>query len=625
LLTPNLYGNYSHAEGNRTVASGPYSHAEGEVTLASGEYSHAEGTSTQAQGYASHAEGSGTLASGSYSHAEGESTQAIGLYSHAEGRHTNTLGNYSHAEGLFTVASGNFQHVQGQYNISSSAQSAFIIGNGTSTLNRSNLVFASGSQFQITGSLQVSGSITGSLFGTASYATQALSASWAPSSSPISVTGSILYSNFPPAGPTFAADPSIANSIFFGYEAGYQTTNVYQSNFLGDQAGKNATNASYSNFIGTQAGLNAPNAEYSNFLGTGAGVFAASASYSTLIGYVAGAGVQGTSSLSIGSNNIVIGNSITLAPQQKDSINLGGVIFATGSYSSLVNGLFSGSVSNAKVGIGTSTPQFTLDVSGSTRLNGNTIITGSLQVSGSITGSLFGTASWAQNAISSLYPISVTGSTLYSTSPVTSNVNAIHSILLGQAAGQDAPNAHYSNFLGWGAGYSASNAEHSYFLGRDAGSQATNANNSNFLGRSTGYQATSASYSTLLGYNVGSTAGTSSLSIGSNNIIIGTNITLPAQQKNSINLGGIIFATGSYFNEGTTPFTGSVSNAKVGICTSTPAYTLDVSGSTRINDILLLQRRTTTPTPVEGMIIASGSAGASVLYYYNGTTWNALF
>ena len=62
-------------------------------------------------------------------------------------------GHYSHAEGWGTVASGSYQHVQGQYNISSSAQSAFIIGNGTSASNRSNLIFAAGTQVQITGSL----------------------------------------------------------------------------------------------------------------------------------------------------------------------------------------------------------------------------------------------------------------------------------------------------------------------------------------------------------------------------------------------------------------------------------------------------------------------------------------
>jgi phage baseplate assembly protein gpV len=74
-----------------------------------------------------------------------------------------SAGDYSHAEGFFTVTSGSYQHAQGQYNLSSSAQSAFIIGNGTGGgVNRSNLVFASGSQFEITGSLTVLGNITSS-------------------------------------------------------------------------------------------------------------------------------------------------------------------------------------------------------------------------------------------------------------------------------------------------------------------------------------------------------------------------------------------------------------------------------------------------------------------------------
>lgn len=52
---------------------------------------------------------------------------------------------------------------------------------------------------------------------------------------------------------------------------------------------------------------------------------------------------------------------------------------------------------------------------------------------------------------------------------------------------------------------------------------------------------------------------------------------------------------------------------------------LHITGSTTSNAILQLSRRETTPTGAEGMIIASGSAGASKLYYYNGSTWNALF
>ena len=124
--------------------------------------------------------GNGNIASGIFSHAEGENTQATGDASHTEGQSTNAIGTYSHAEGLATIASGSYQHVQGQYNIALPAQSAFIVGNGTSISSRSNLIFAAGSQVEITGSLVVTAGITGSLFGTASYATQALSASWAP-------------------------------------------------------------------------------------------------------------------------------------------------------------------------------------------------------------------------------------------------------------------------------------------------------------------------------------------------------------------------------------------------------------------------------------------------------------
>jgi hypothetical protein len=137
-------GQSSFAQGNGVRAVGVSSHAQGLNTIASGSFAHTEGREAEAPGYAAHAEGFDTLASGSYSHAEGINTIAIGSSSHAEGNST--------------IALGDYQHVQGQFNITSSAQSAFIIGNGTSTSARSNLVFASSSQFQITGSLRVTGS-----------------------------------------------------------------------------------------------------------------------------------------------------------------------------------------------------------------------------------------------------------------------------------------------------------------------------------------------------------------------------------------------------------------------------------------------------------------------------------
>jgi len=152
-------GNYSHAEGNFTLAQGDYSHTEGFFVTASGQFSHAEGYITKALGNRSHAEGEDTIAIGNASHAEGSATIASGAYSHTEGRFTTASGDWSHAEGLGTITSGTYQHVQGQYNIPSSTSSAFIIGNGIANSQRSNLVFAADSQFQVTGSARVTGSV----------------------------------------------------------------------------------------------------------------------------------------------------------------------------------------------------------------------------------------------------------------------------------------------------------------------------------------------------------------------------------------------------------------------------------------------------------------------------------
>jgi len=176
---------------------------------------------------------SGLTVTGSLSNGDGNI--ASGLYSHAEGQSTNAFGTGSHAEGLATIASGSYQHVQGQYNIALPAQSAFIVGNGTSISSRSNLIFAAGSQVEITGSLVVTAGITGSMLGTASYATQALSASYAPAGA---------------VAPTF---PYTGSAIISG------SLTVTGSLFVQDNAGK--TNIDSQNRYLYDAGpLSPPNA-----------------------------------------------------------------------------------------------------------------------------------------------------------------------------------------------------------------------------------------------------------------------------------------------------------------------------------------------------------------------------
>ena len=182
-------GDYSHAEGEQTTASGLKSHTEGYQTTSSGDWSHAEGYATHASGSWSHAEGQYTLAQGSYSHAEGSASIALGVGSHAEGAHTYASGAFSHTIGYKTTASANYAHAGGKSTIATDAYSSvighfnstsslsgqsttdlFVIGNGTSESDRSNLVeFATDGIYIDTGSLPTSDpEILGKLYRTGS-------------------------------------------------------------------------------------------------------------------------------------------------------------------------------------------------------------------------------------------------------------------------------------------------------------------------------------------------------------------------------------------------------------------------------------------------------------------------
>ncbi len=153
--------------------------------------------------------------------------------------------------------------------------------------------------------------------------------------------------------------------------------------------------------------------------------------------------------------------------------------------------------------------------------------------------------------------------------------NAHGSTFLGSFAGYSATRASYSNFLGYMTGYNATNSYNSNFLGYMAGYNATNAYNSIFVGYQTGNNATNASYSTLIGFNVGFENNSSS-HIGANNIIIGTNITLPPNTTNSMNLGGVLFGNGFYSTVSGDPSSTPVSGGKIGIGIINPSTTLDI-------------------------------------------------
>jgi hypothetical protein len=63
----------------------------------------------------------------------------------------------------------------------------------------------------------------------------------------------------------------------------------------------------------------------------------------------------------------------------------------------------------------------TLILTGSLLVTGSAVITGSLRVNGSITGSLFGTSSWANNAVTSSYILNAVSSSFASTASLAPN------------------------------------------------------------------------------------------------------------------------------------------------------------------------------------------------------------
>jgi Chaperone of endosialidase len=164
-------------------------------------------------------------------------------------------------------------------------------------------------------------------------------------------------------------------------------------------------------------------------------------------------------------------------------------------------------------------------------------------------------------------------------------VNSMNSNFFGENSGFMVNGANNSNFLGKSSGNSANLANNSNFFGQSAGSNASNASQSNFFGQEAGQGANNASYSNLLGYRAGKSFPLNT--IGSNNIIIGTNISLPSGSANAINLGGILFGTGTHSDISITPNPSIGANpfGKIGIGVVTPLDTLQVFGDARVGTL----------------------------------------
>ena len=146
---------------------------------------------------------------------------------------------------------------------------------------------------------------------------------------------------------------------------------------------------------------------YSNTIGTD----------NTALGYEAGRFIaDGETSNAITNASIFIGsNTKALSNNQTNQIVIGDSAIGLGSNTVVLgNDSITTTALKGNVGIGTTSPAFNLDVLGSGRFTNGLTVTGSLIVTSGITGSLFGTASFATNAansISASYALTATNAT----------------------------------------------------------------------------------------------------------------------------------------------------------------------------------------------------------------------
>ncbi len=138
-------GDYATVMGSRTTASGVYATAMGLRSNASGTSTTATGQDTSASGIYATAMGLMTNASGNSSTAMGQDTSASGSSSTAMGQDTSASGNFATAIGFETtaisfnsLAIGRYNTISGSPAVWISSDPLFVIGNGSSSISRSN-------------------------------------------------------------------------------------------------------------------------------------------------------------------------------------------------------------------------------------------------------------------------------------------------------------------------------------------------------------------------------------------------------------------------------------------------------------------------------------------------------
>jgi hypothetical protein len=249
--------------------------------------------------------------------------------------------------------------VQGQFNATSSVLAAFIVGNGTDDSNRSNLIHAAGNTVEITGSLNVSGSIVG-LITNATSASYALTASHALNSSGGTVDTSSLTTTS-----SFNAYTSSINTYTSSINTYTSSINSYTSS-INNRTGSFILTSSFAAYTASINGWTGSVVTTSSFVSFSSSINSFTSSINT---YTASINARSSSFATTGSNSFNGNQNIT------GSLTVSSLTTISSSLTANTSSLFLTSGSN-----------FYLQNNGSAEITGSLLVTGSVTItSGSIT------------------------------------------------------------------------------------------------------------------------------------------------------------------------------------------------------------------------------------------------
>jgi hypothetical protein len=383
-----------------TSARGIGSFAIGSGSIAQESASVAEGINTLASGLASHAAGINTIASGQAAFSMGIETDADGMASFAAGSGSWARGDSSVAMGIGTIASASGQVTVGHFNFPlNSPDHLFVVGGGTSgtILGRGNLLEVYGGVGSTYKAVKID---VGSTF----YQTYAPPPGFSIYGN-TTFNGNVTGSNFNAVG---VDAKTIEDPIAGKITTGSFTSNFYRSEYV--------LGGGLENVLRASAGFDHRGFNFSLSEQT-------TAPSSTHLWTNSSNRLFYSSSAIILNGGNTLGSAMLIGTNDTNNLEL-----ETGGTTRVFIS------SSGRVGIGTSSPTERLHVdgnllvtgritaeefhtefvsasiiyqSGSTQfgnsLDDTHIFTGSLKVNGSITGSLFGTASWAINALTASF------------------------------------------------------------------------------------------------------------------------------------------------------------------------------------------------------------------------------